>query len=89
MDQGGRVQDNLPVIEFLLEHGADPRLKARSKYMSPIRHAQYFLDKANSNDGSEEAKVFWGKVVALFEEAVKNLDGKLDEAEKGETALED
>jgi hypothetical protein len=95
MAHGARVQDNLPVVELLLEHGADPRLKARSQLHPPIYHAHYYLEQAKSRFKSEEDEkkrgdweeglVFWGKVDAMFEEAVKRLNERDKNGGKGET----
>ncbi|KAJ4302877.1 hypothetical protein N0V90_001768 [Kalmusia sp. IMI 367209] len=65
------VRDNLPVIELLLEHGADPRFMARSIMISPLRKASFY---AGQEGLSIQGKVFWDRVVAMFEEAIVRLE---------------
>ncbi|KAF1962804.1 hypothetical protein CC80DRAFT_487272 [Byssothecium circinans] len=71
--------DNLPVIELLLEHGADPRLKSRSTIFPPIYRARYYAGR----ELPEEVRVFWDRVLALFEEAIVRLEGKEKEEKAG------
>lgn len=72
MDGGASIRDNFPVIQLLLEHGADPRLRARSIMHPPIAIAKYYVENA----GSEEAKLLWKRIFTLFEEAIVKLEEK-------------
>lgn len=70
MAKGARLVDNIPAIELLLQHGADPRLGARPAMFPPLRVATYYAENA----GSEEVKATWIRILALFEDAVLRLD---------------
>lgn len=70
MAGGARLADNVPAVELLLRHGADPRLGARPGRLSPLRVATYYAENA----GSGEARATWGRILALFEEAVSRLE---------------
>lgn len=69
MAEGARLADNIPAIELLLQHGADPRLGARPTKFAPLRVATYYAENA----GSGEAKTTWKRILALFEDAVLKL----------------
>jgi hypothetical protein len=69
------ICENLPVIELLLEHGADPRLYSKSVGLAAIpmllaRH--YSVDEAET----EEHRAFWKHLLRLFEEAIVRIDAK-------------
>lgn len=70
------IRDNLPVIELLVEHGADPRLYSRSAGLSPLGLALYYSTRETTEDGRE----WWKHLVNLFEEAISRLEGKGKEA---------
>lgn len=70
MPAGGRLADNIPAIELLLQHGADPRLGARPTLFAPVRRARYYAENA----ASEEARATWKRILALFHEAILRLD---------------
>jgi hypothetical protein len=69
------VCENLPVIELLLEHGADPRLYSRCVGVGaiPISLARHC---SVSEDETEEHRAFWKHLLRLFEEAIVRIDGK-------------
>lgn len=69
---GVRLEDNIPAIELLLQHGADPRLGARPTLFAPVRRARYYAENA----ASEEGKAAWKHILALFDEAILRLDGE-------------
>ncbi|KAF9738643.1 hypothetical protein PMIN06_001946 [Paraphaeosphaeria minitans] len=74
------IVENLPVIELLLEHGADPRLYSRSIGVTaiPIVLAKrYSVDQ----DEKEEHRAFWKHLLGLFEEAVVRIDAKETEGD--------
>jgi hypothetical protein len=66
------IRENLPVIELLLEYGADPRLYLRSVGVVPIRLAT----KYSVEETAEEGRAFWRHLLALFQEAIIRLDTK-------------
>lgn len=75
------INENLPVIELLLEHGADPRLVSRSVGLTaiPILLARrYSVDE----DTTEEHKMFWRHLLRLFEEAIVRIDAKKQDTEE-------
>jgi hypothetical protein len=77
------IVENLPVIELLLEHGADPRLFSRSVGVTgiPIVLARrYAVDEKEK----EEHRAFWKHVLGLFEEAVVRIDAKKKEETEGD-----
>ena len=67
------VTTNLPVIKMLLEHGADPRLRARSIFWPPIAVARRYADQAGL---SKKGMAFWDGVLMLFEDAIERLKEK-------------
>jgi hypothetical protein len=74
------IVENLPVIELLLEHGADPRLFSRSVGVTGIPIAlarRYAVDE----EEKEEHRAFWKHVLGLFEEAIVRIDAKKKEKE--------
>lgn len=79
MAGGVSVMDNLPLIELLLEHGADPRLSDfESNTLVPAAGvAKYYAEKP----WSPAAKVFFDRLVVLFEEAIVRLKEKKKEEE--------
>lgn len=69
------IVENLPVIELLLEHGADPRLFSKSVGLGsiPIQLARrYSVDE----DETEEHRAFWKHLLRLFEEAIVRIDAR-------------
>jgi hypothetical protein len=75
------IVENLPVIELLLEHGADPRLFSKSVGVvhMPILHARrYSVDEKET----EENRAFWKHLLRLFEEAIVRIDAKKQNAEE-------
>lgn len=70
MAEGARLVDNIPAIELLLQHGADPRHSARPTKFSPLRVATYYAEHA----ASEEARATWNRIFTLFEHAILRLD---------------
>lgn len=79
MPSGVRLEDNIPAIELLLQHGADPRLGARPTLFAPERRARYFVENATSEGG----KATWKRILAMFDVAILRLDGEQkNEAEK-------
>lgn len=72
MPSGVGLEDNIPVIELLLDHSADPRLGARPTMFAPVRRARYFAENA----ASEEGKATWKRILALFKEAILRLDAE-------------
>lgn len=75
MAGGVSVMDNLPLIELLLEHGADPQLSDfESNTLIPAAGvAKYYAEKP----WSPAAKVFFDRLVVLFEEAIVRLKEKV------------
>lgn len=72
MPSGVQLEDNIPVIELLLQHGSDPRLGARPTMFTPVRRARYFAE----NTAPEEGKATWKRIIASFEEAILRLDAE-------------
>lgn len=70
MAEGARLADNIPAIELLLQHGADPRLGARPTKFAPLRVATYYAE----NTGSEEDAATWKRILTMFEDAVLRLE---------------
>ncbi|KAJ5613907.1 hypothetical protein N7528_007561 [Penicillium herquei] len=76
------LKDNIPVIELLIEHGADPRLpgpKVLPVYSglgSPLHHAK--LLATFPNHGFEELFEcgFYQEAYRIMKQAADNLDGK-------------
>lgn len=69
------INENLPVIELLLEHGADPRLYSRSvgpQAIPMLLARRYAVDE----EETEENRAFWVRVLRLFEEAIVKIDAK-------------
>ncbi|KAF2636448.1 hypothetical protein P280DRAFT_151429 [Massarina eburnea CBS 473.64] len=64
-------RDNLPLIELLLEHGADPRLVSRAVMKPPILVAKFHAERS-----SGEWKEYWDRVIVLLEEAIVRLEEK-------------
>lgn len=64
------LEDNIPAIELLLQHGADPRLGARPTLFAPVRIARYYAENA----ASEETKATWKRILELFNEAILKLN---------------
>ena len=75
----GPVVDNIPAIELLLQHGADPRLGARPTLFAPVRRARYYAE----NHPEEEARTIWKRVLALFDEAILKLESEERKNEAG------
>jgi hypothetical protein len=75
------INENLPVIELLLEHGADPRLFSRSVGVGaiPIQLARRYSIK---EDETEENRAFWKHLLKLFEEAIIRIDAKKEKTEE-------
>ncbi|KAJ4345945.1 uncharacterized protein N0V89_012081 [Didymosphaeria variabile] len=74
------IVENLPVIELLLEHGADPRLYSKSvgAVAIPIVLARrYSVDE----EEKEEHRAFWKHLLGLFEEAIVRIDANKKETE--------
>lgn len=66
----GSIADNLPAIELLLRHGADPRLHGRSVGQgTPMSMARYWQQHPHR----PEHQPVWDRVLVLFEEAVVRL----------------
>jgi hypothetical protein len=70
------IRENLPVIELLLAHGADPRLYSRSVGVLPIRLATIY----SVEETTEEGRAFWKHLLALFQAAIERLDAKKEVA---------
>ncbi|KAF1970342.1 hypothetical protein BU23DRAFT_649875 [Bimuria novae-zelandiae CBS 107.79] len=86
MSKGIDVTENLPIIELLLQHGADPRLKSRSMSSTPHSTARFYAEQAPAL--TEKAAKFWNRVVELFHELIKIFERQ--EAESMDTeALEE
>lgn len=83
MASGATFHSNVDVIEVLLEHGADPRVRDRKTvFFTPLEVAVYNAEK----DGQiPRAKIFNEQVVLMFKEAIE----KLEEREKGEKIKEE
>ncbi|KAF2451129.1 hypothetical protein P171DRAFT_427346 [Karstenula rhodostoma CBS 690.94] len=88
MPSGKSIIENLPVIELLLEHGADPRLWSESTTIlgMPIVQA---ITSAKDERITGEAKAFWKRLLKLFEEAIERLDAKKRETAGAEERGED
>lgn len=67
------IIENLPVIQLLLEHGADPRLYSRSAKFPPLALATSYSERDSE---AEEEKAFWKYLLKLFKEAIVRLDAK-------------
>lgn len=75
------ITDDLPVIELLLEHGADPRLYSRSvgsQAIPMLPATRYAVDEGEG----EEGRRFWVRVLELFEEAIVRIDKKKEMEDK-------
>ncbi|KAN0102204.1 hypothetical protein V8E51_012714 [Hyaloscypha variabilis] len=73
-----RRHENLPVVELLLQHGADPRLEGMEFTKSPI-------DEIKSDLENPDSKLLSQKNVAFFRAAMEIMQKKaneLDELEK-------
>lgn len=77
------IVENLPVIELLLEHGADPRLSSRSVGVGAI---PMLLARRYSVDAEEkeEHRAFWKHLLGLFEEAIVRIDAKKKKETEGD-----
>lgn len=77
------IMENLPVIELLLEHGADPRLFWRSVGVQniPILQAKRF---SINKEMTEEERKFWKHLLRLFEEAILRIDAKEEAGAEGD-----
>lgn len=66
---------NDQVVQFLLDHGADPRLCAGNAgiFWSPLHTA---ISEAEAKDQTEWGKGFYGRIVAMMKEAVVKLEAK-------------
>ncbi|KAF2993982.1 hypothetical protein E8E13_001373 [Curvularia kusanoi] len=75
--------ENIPVIELLLEHGADPRLHHRS--VGPV-HMPILIARRYASDDedsvTDEARAKWKHILRLFEEAIVRLDAKKQKVEE-------
>lgn len=81
MANGATFYSNDDVIELLLEHGADPRLRdTKTVFLSPLKVAEF---NAGKESHSEKAKAFYARVLQMFREAIAKLEEK-ERAEKGE-----
>lgn len=69
------IIENLPVIELLLEHGADPRLwsEVTGALRSPVSLA---LEYSKDEGLTEKTRDFWKRVFELFKEAIARIDAK-------------
>ena len=78
------IVENLPVIELLLEHGADPRLYSRSAGVTAI---PMLLARRYSEDEEETEKnrAFWKHLLRLFEEAVTRIEAKNEGGKTSQT----
>lgn len=78
------TRGNLPVIELLLERGADPRLEGMAPrpgpqwLLSPIEEAGVNMAYPTGNPGEdfEEVKAFYTQAVVLMKAAAEKLDSK-------------
>lgn len=81
MASGATFYSNVHVIELLLEHGADPRLRdTKTVFISPLKVAEY---NAGKESHSEKTKAFYGQVLQMFRDAIAKLEEK-ERAEQGE-----
>lgn len=84
------TRGNLPVVELLLEHGADPRLGGQDaaaarpglgpqRLLSPIEEAEVNMayPTGNLDEDFEEVKAFYTQALALMKTAAERLDRKL------------
>lgn len=81
MPNGGFFYENVHVIELLLEHGADPRLRCiKNVFFTPLQVATFGAER---DDQVPRAKVFFERVVVMFKEAIAKLEER-EKSEKGE-----
>lgn len=84
------TRGNMPVIELLLERGADPRLGGQDAaavgpgpqwLLSPIEEAEVNMayPTDNPDEDFEEIKAFYSQALVLMKEAAERLDRKLVE----------
>lgn len=71
---GFNIGRNLPAIELLLEHGADPRLFGISPAkLPPLAIARWYQE----NPRYPEDRAVWDRVISLFEQAIVKLGPKI------------
>lgn len=75
----GPLANNIPAIELLLQHGADPRLNARPTLFSPLRRARYHAENAPT----EEGRAVWKRILAMIDEAILRLEDAERKTEAG------
>lgn len=70
------LKENLPVIELLLQHGADPRLPGMIHTPSPLEEMRRMasVDDRHVKEWAE-VKPFFQKAFAVMREAAEKLDG--------------
>lgn len=75
------IIENLPVIELLIEHGADPRLYSKSVGLPciPMKLARQY---AEDEEEGEKGLAFWKRVLELFEEAIVKIDAKKEQEQE-------
>lgn len=84
MANGATFYDNVHVIELLLEHGADPRLRDKKNvFFTPLEVATWNAEKDWEGLQIPQAKPFYERVLAMFKKAI----AKLDESEKNEKRI--
>lgn len=66
------IIENLPAIELLLDHGADPRLHARSVGVAAI--PMILAKRYSVDEEKEEHRACWRNLLGLFEEAIIRID---------------
>jgi hypothetical protein len=74
--------ENLPVVELLLEHGADPRLKGLQFMNSPLERLRQIV--RYNNPGAGKAIDFFRRALDIMEVRGRELDGLFPYLEKGE-----
>jgi len=68
-----RLHENLPVVELLLQHGADPRLGGMQGRYSPLEDLRRVV--AYNDPTMREAMGFFKEVLEMMEVKARELDG--------------
>jgi len=71
-----RRHENLPVVELLLQHGADPRLEGMEFTKSAIDEIKEDLESQDSNRLSQENVAFFREALVIMQKKANELDGR-------------
>jgi hypothetical protein len=71
-----RRHENLPVVELLLQHGADPRLEGMEFTKSPIDEIKSDLENPDSKLLSQKNVAFFREAMEIMQKKANELDGR-------------